>query len=223
MASFYTTVSRIGQLAGGLDVAQKTKAKEIAAKNEQIRQFNLGMTKDYDIAKMDLAGKNQRNLNTNLTTLGSAKIRAGGKGNIDLGDFSNIGKLISDNIIGSGLLGKDYYDSDGNIKSDYLGSLSGLKNIIRDRIISSGAQNNLGQIQNIINQSFSQLGPTINQGDGALGFNQKVTDQVTGLKEKYNQSADKPDFINRLRQKLMQDYQSTALVNRIIGIITSGN
>ena len=28
MASFYTTVSRIGQLAGGLDVAQKTKEKE---------------------------------------------------------------------------------------------------------------------------------------------------------------------------------------------------
>ena len=223
MASFYTTVSRIGQLAGGLDVAQKTKAKEIAAKNEQIRQFNLGLTKDYDIAKMDLAGKNQRNLNTNLTTLGSAKIRAGGKGNIDLGDFSNIDKLISDNIIGSGLLGKDYYDSDGNIKSDYLGSLSGLKNIIRDRIISSGAQNNLGQIQNIINESFSQLGPTINQDNGSLGFNQKVTDQVIGLKEKYNQSSDKSDFINRLRQKLMQDYQSTALVNRIIGIITSGN
>ena len=223
MASFFTTVSRIGQLAGGLDVAQKEKEKAIAAKNEQIRQFNLGLKKDYDIAGSRESGLDARNLRSNLATITSANIKAGGKGNIDLGDFINIDKLISDNIVGSGILGKDYYDDEGNIKSDYLGSLGGLKNIIRDRIISSGAKNNLGQIQNIINDTFSQLGPSINQDGGALGFNETVTNQITGLKEKYQQSTDKPAFIQNLRQRLMQDYKSTALVNRIISMIMSGN
>ena len=47
MASFYTTVSRLGQLAGGLDVAQKTKAKKEALAAEQVRQFNAGLSKDF--------------------------------------------------------------------------------------------------------------------------------------------------------------------------------
>jgi hypothetical protein len=69
MASFFTTVSRIGQLAGGLDVAQKTKAKEIATKNEQIRQFNLGLAKDYAIANARETGLNYRaDIANRLTT-----------------------------------------------------------------------------------------------------------------------------------------------------------
>jgi len=36
MASFYTTVSRIGQLARGLDVAQKEREKAIAAKTNRL-------------------------------------------------------------------------------------------------------------------------------------------------------------------------------------------
>ena len=233
MASFYTTVSRIGQLAGGLDVAQKTKEKEIAAKNEQIRQFNLGLTKDYDIAKMDLAGKNQRNLNTNLTTLGSAKIRAGGKGSLKLNDFDNLNDVITSNIMGLGILDQNYFDSDGNIKSGYGASLGTLQNIIRDKIINSGVQNDMGAIQGIITDTVSQLGPTIspinknlfteNTG-GALGFNETITKQITGLKEQYNKpETDQPAFIKNLRQRLMQDYQSAPLVNQIINMIIAGN
>ena len=102
--------------------------------------------------------------------------------------------------------------------------LGGLKNIIRDRIISSGAKNNLGQIQNIINDTFSQLGPSINQDGGALGFNETVTNQITGLKDQYNKpETDQPAFIRNLRQRLMQDYQSAPLVNQIISMIMSGN
>lgn len=232
MASFYTTVSRIGQLAGGLDVAQKTKAKEIAAKNEQIRQFNLGMTKDYDIAKMDLAGKNQRNLNTNLTTLGSAKIRAGGKGSLKLNDFGNLNDVITSNIMGLGVLDAEYFDSDGNIKSGYGASLGSLQNIIRDKIINSGVQNDMGAIQKIITDTVSQLGPSVSPlnnpmfGDetgGKLGFGGSVGEQVQKLKNKYSEEPDKEIFIKNLRQRLMQEYQSAPLVNQIINMIIAGN
>jgi len=222
MASFYTTVSRIGQLAGGLDVAQKTKEKEVAAKNEAIRQFNLGLAKDYDIANMKESGLDTRNLRTNLATITSAKIKADNKGNLGLTNLGNINKLIQDSIVGSGMLGQEYYDDSGNIKSEYLGSLSGLQNIIRDRIIQSGS-NDIGTITNIINNTFQQLGPTIAEDGGALGFNETVTNQITGLKQKYQESTDKTTFIQNLRQRLMQDYKSTALVNRIISMIMSGN
>jgi len=222
MASFYTTVSRIGQLAGGLDVAQKTREKEVAAKNEAIRQFNLGLAKDYDIAKMKESGLDTRNLRTNLATITSAKIKADNKGNLGLTNLGNINKLIQDSIVGSGMLGQEYYDDSGNIKSEYLGSLSGLQNIIRDRIIQSGS-NDIGTITNIINNTFQQLGPTIAEDGGALGFNETVTNQITGLKQKYQESTDKTTFIQNLRQRLMQDYKSTALVNRIISMIMSGN
>ena len=222
MASFYTTVSRIGQLAGGLDVAQKTKEKELAAKNEQIRQFNLGLAKDYDIAKMKESGLDTRNLRSNLATITSAKIKASNKGDLGLSNLGNVNKLITDSIIGSGMLNKDYYDSEGNIKPEYLGSLSGLQNIIRDRILESGS-NDISTITGIINDTFQQLGPTIAEDGGALGFNETVTNQITGLKQKYLESTDKPAFIQNLRQRLMQKYKSTALVNRIISMIMSGN
>lgn len=222
MASFYTTVSRIGQLAGGLDVAQKTKEKEIATKNEAIRQFNLGLAKDYDIAKMKESGLDTRNLRTNLATITSAKIKADNKGNLGLTNLGNINKLIQDSIVGSGMLGQEYYDDSGNIKPEYLGSLSGLQNIIRDRVIQSGS-NDIGTITGIINNTFQQLGPTIAEDGGALGFNETVTNQITGLKQKYQESTDRTTFIQNLRQRLMQDYKSTALVNRIISMIMSGN
>jgi hypothetical protein len=233
MASFYTTVSRIGQLAGGLDVAQKTKEKEIAAKNEQIRQFNLGLTKDYDIAKMDLAGKNQRNLNTNLTTLGSAKIRAGGKGSLKLNDFDNLNDVITSNIMGLGVLDADYFDSDGNIKSGYGASLGTLQNIIRDKIINSGVQNDMGAIQGIITDTVSQLGPSVSKIDknlftentgGELSFGGQVGDQIRALQNQYKKpETDQPTFIKNLRQRLMQEYKSAPLVNQIINMIIAGN
>lgn len=232
MASFYTTVSRIGQLAGGLDVAQKTKAKEIAAKNEQIRQFNLGLTKDYDIAKMDLAGKNQRNLNTNLTTLGSAKIRAGGKGSLKLNDFGNLNDIITSNIMGLGVLDADYFDSDGNIKSGYGASLGTLQNIIRDKIINSGVQNDMGAIQDIITDTVSQLGPSVSPlkkfyefgTGGELSFGGQVGDQIRALQNQYKKpETDQPTFIKNLRQRLMQEYKSAPLVNQIINMIIAGN
>lgn len=232
MASFYTTVSRIGQLAGGLDVAQKEKEKATAAKNEQIRQFNLGLTKDYDIAKMDLAGKNQRNLNTNLTTLGSAKIRAGGKGSLKLNDFGNLNDVITSNIMGLGVLDADYFDSDGNIKSGYGASLGTLQNIIRDKIINSGVQNDMGAIQGIITDTVSQLGPSVSPlkkiyesgTGGELSFGGQVGDQIRALQNQYKKpETDQPTFIKNLRQRLMQEYKSAPLVNQIINMIIAGN
>ena len=222
MASFYTTVSRIGQLAGGLDVAQKEREKAIAAKNEQIRQFNLGLAKDYDIAKMKESGLDTRNLRSNLATITSAKIRSGAKGNLGLTNLGNVNKMVTDSIIGSGMLNEDYYDDSGNIKSKYLGSLSGLQNIIMDRIIGTGS-NDVATITNVINDTLQQLGPSIDESGGGLGFNEAVTNQITGLKVKYGESMDKPMFIQNLRQDLMNKYKSTALVNRIISMITSGN
>ena len=222
MASFYTTVSRLGQLAGGLDVAQKEREKAIAAKNEQIRQFNLGLRKDYDLAYAKEKGLMDRNYATNLTTLGSAKIRSGAKGNLGLTNLGNVNKMVTDSIIGSGMLNEDYYDSDGNIKSKYLGSLSGLQNIIMDRIIGTGS-NDVATITGVINDTLQQLGPSIDESGGGLGFNETVTNQITGLKQKYQESMDKPIFIQNLRQDLMNKYKSTALVNRIISMITSGN
>lgn len=233
MASFYTTVSRIGQLAGGLDVAQKEKEKAIAAKNESIRQFNLGLTKDYDIAKMDLAGKNQRNLNTNLTTLGAARIRSNNKGGIQLNDVDNLDDVIANNIMGLGIIKPDFMDNDGNIKSGYNQSLGTLRNIIRDKIINSGVQNDMGAIQNIITETVTQLGPSIStleepwSGDdpgGKLSFGGKIGEQIRALKNQYNKpETDQTDFIKKLRQRLMQDYQSAPLVNQLINMIMAGN
>ena len=130
--------------------------------------------------------------------------------------------MVTDSIIGSGMLNEDYYDSDGNIKSKYLGSLSGLQNIIMDRIIGTGS-NDVATITNVINDTLQQLGPSIDESGGGLGFNETVTNQITGLKQKYQESMDKPTFIQNLRQDLMNKYKSTALVNRIISMITSGN
>lgn len=233
MASFYTTVSRIGQLAGGLDVAQKTKAKEIAAKNEQIRQFNAGLQKDYDIAGTKESGLDTRNLRSNLATITSANIRAGGKGSLKLNDFDNLNDVITSNIMGLGILDQNYFDSDGNIKSGYGASLGTLQNIIRDKIINSGVQNDMGAIQGIISDTVTQLGPTISPIDknlftentgGALGFNEKITNQITGLKNQYNKpETDQSAFIRNLRQSLMRDYKSAPLVNQIISMIIAGN
>lgn len=233
MASFFTTVSRLGQLAGGLDVAQKEKEKAIAAKNEQIRQFNLGLKKDYDIAGSRESGLDARNLRSNLATVTSAKIRAGGKGSLKLNDFDNLNDVITSNIMGLGILDQNYFDDDGNIKSGYGASLGTLQNIIRDKIINSGVQNDMGAIQGIISDTVTQLGPTISPIDknlftentgGTLGFNETITKQITGLKNQYNKpETDQPAFIQKLRQSLMRDYQSAPLVNQIISMIMSGN
>jgi|11_taG_2_1085331.scaffolds.fasta_scaffold05852_2 hypothetical protein len=232
MASFYTTVSRIGQLAGGLDVAQKTKEKEIATKNEQIRQFNLGLAKDYDIAKMKESGLDTRNLRTNLSTITSAKIKANNKGGLQLNDFGNLDDVISNNIVGLGILKPDYFDNDGNIKSGYNQSLGTLRNIIRDKIINSGVQNDMGAIQTIITETVNQLSPSISPLDnpffgdetgGKLGFGGEVGKQIQALKNQYQKpETDQPTFIKNLRQRLMQEYKSAPLVNQIINSIIAG-
>jgi len=232
MASFFTTVSRIGQLAGGLDVAQKTKEKEIAAKNEQIRQFNLGLAKDYDIANIKESGLDTRNTRSNLASITSAKIRSGGMGNLKLNDFDNLNDVITSNIMGLGVLDSDYFDSDGNIKSGYGSSLGTLQNIIRDKIINSGVQNDMGAIQKIITDTVNQLGPSISPlekpffGDetgGKLGFGGNIGEQIQALKNTYKKpETDQPTFIKNLRQRLMQEYKSAPLVNQIINMIMAG-
>ena len=190
MASFYTTVSRIGQLAGGLDVAQKTKAKEIAAKNEQIRQFNLGLKKDYDIAYDRTKSADARNLRSNLATITSAKIRSGGQNNLGLSDFSNLGKVIEQGIMNSGVINKDYFKDDGSIGKDYMDSLSGLKGIIQDEIINKGiGSNDLEGINKVITDVYQRYEPQIAQSGGALSFNSpQMMEQIKNLQERYVQT-----------------------------------
>ena len=232
MASFYTTVSRIGQLAGGLDVAQKEREKAIAAKNEQIRQFNLGLQKDYDIARERIKSADARSYGSNLATITAAKIRSGAKGNLKLNDFDNLDDVISNNIVGLGILKPDYFDNKGNIKSGYNQSLGTLRNIIRDKIINSGVQNDMGAIQSIITETVNQLSPSISPLDnplfgdetgGKLGFGGVVGKQIQALKNQYQKpETDQPTFIKNLRQRLMQEYKSAPLVNQIINSIIAG-
>lgn len=223
MASFYTTVSRIGQLAGGLDVAQKTKEKEIATRNEQIRQFNLGLKKDYDIAYTKEKGLSDRNLASNLATIASAKIRSGNKGNLGLSDFSNLGKVIEQGIMNYGIINKDYFKNDGSINKNYLDSLTGLKGIIQDEIINRGIQSNdLAGINNVIQDVYNRYQPSIDQSGGTLNFNNSnLMSDIKNLQERYLKVPEKERqaLLNSYRIDLFQKLKSTSAVNQILRII----
>lgn len=314
MASFFTTVSRIGQLAGGLDVAQKTKAKEIAARNEQIRQFNQGLAKDYAIAnaretglnyRADIAnrlatnqnniansqferkfdqtdrnnlneynrniqndkqtqsnwintfnqnkdqynkdynqknkiaiakesGLNTRNFNNNLTTIGAAKIKAAGSGGLALSDGKDLSNLIDTTIASSALLGKDAF-KDGDIKQSYFGALGNLKQIITERIISSGVKEDLGGIQRIITSTIAELAPIIGSdesnyisadGKGLTFGSPQIVKDIAGFKEQYSKLK-KPDermnFLKNLRQDLSIKSGSITFADRMIALIQQGN
>ena len=313
MASFFTTVSRIGQLAGGLDVAQKTKAKKEAVAAEQIRQFNSGINKDFAIAnaresglnyranQSNLLTQNQNNItnsqwgktfnqenlvntrdynfnvneanvaqnnfkNTwkrdgnqwtqeynqknnhaiakekglnsratqnNITTIGAAKIRADGQGGLGLSDGKNLSTIIDSSIAGSNLLGEDNFKN-GEIKQKYFSALGNLKQIITERIISSGVKDDLASIQQIISSTISQLAPIIGSDDtntfsadgtGLTFQNPEITNKIAGFKDVYQQkhSSEQEAYIKSLRYDLAIKFGSVTLANRMIALIMQGN
>ena len=78
MSRFMTTLGNLGLLAGQLDAAGKQKeAKQRAAAEEQ-RQFNLGLTSKYDIAKFNQDQANKRAILNLEGTLGGATRRVNG-------------------------------------------------------------------------------------------------------------------------------------------------
>ena len=223
MASFYTTVSRLGQLAGGLDVAQKEREKAIAAKNEQIRQFNLGLQKDYDIARERIKSADARNYASNLATVTAAKIRSGGKNSLGLSDFSNLGNVIEQGIMNSGVINKDYFQDDGTIGKDYMDSLSGLKGIIQDEIISKGiGSNDLAGINQVIQDVYKRYQPSIAQDGGALSFNNpQLMNDIKDLQERYLQApkSNQRALLDAYRIDLYKKLGSVSAVNQILRII----
>ena len=257
MASFYTTVSRLGQLAGGLDVAQKTKAKKEALAAEQVRQFNAGLSKDFAIAsaretglnyradasnaittnqnnydqknRIAIAkerGMNSRNLNNNLTTIGAANIRAKGSGGLSINDGKNLGTIIDSTIASSNLLGEDVFKN-GEVKQEYFGALGNLKQIITERIISSGAKDDLGQIQRIITSTISDASNYISaDGQGLTFGGTQISQDIAGFKEKY-QTLELPDakanYLKNLRNDMAIKLGSVTLADRMIALIMQGN
>ena len=314
MASFYTTVSRLGQLAGGLDVAKKTKAKKEALAAEQVRQFNAGLAKDFAIAnaretglnyranasnalttnqnniansqwgktfnqtntnnlnqynrnrandkvtqsnwtktfdqnnnqwnkdynqKNSIAiaresGLNTRNTNNNLTTIGAANIKAAGSGGLSINDGKNLGTIIDSTIASSNLLGEDVFKN-GEVKQEYFGALGNLKQIITERIISSGAKDDLGQIQRIISSTISELSPVIGSdasnyisadGQGLTFGGTQISQDIAGFKNKYQELKlpdEKTTYLKNLRYDMAIKFGSVTLADRMIALIMQGN
>ena len=110
------------------------------------RQFNLGMTKDYDLARFNQDQANRRAIYGMEGTLGAAMIRAAASSNnttdqLGLSDMGNLNSMISDSVLnamtpdGQPLFPNDAFEG-GDLKPLYQGPFSEITNMVRSQILS---------------------------------------------------------------------------------------
>ena len=255
LTSFSNMVGRLGMLTGQLDAADKKKKatqakikadaqRDIRDYMENQRQFNLGMTKDYDLARFNQDQANKRALFGMEGTLGAAMIRAAAASNkpptdqLGLSDMSNLNSMISDSVLnamtpdGQPLFPNDAF-KDGDLTPLYQGPFAELTGMVRNQILSGQVQDNPVSINKAINDALGLLSPNITtsgigwrRGDPAanLGFGGELGSLISGFRGKLQSmpQSERQSEIQRFRDALTQRGIAAPVVNQVIRIVSRG-
>lgn len=254
LTSFSNMVGRLGMLTGQLDAAgKKKKAAAEKLRSEQYRdrrdfmegqrQFNLGMTKDYDLARFNQDQANRRALFGMEGTLGAAMIRAAASSNnttdqLGLSDMSNLNSMISDSVLnamtpdGQPLFPNDAFEG-GDLKPLYQGPFSEITSMVRSQVLSGQVQDNPVAINKAINDALGLLSPNVTtsgmgwmDGDPAanVGFGGEMGSIIAGFRGKLQSmpQSERQAEIQRFRDALKNRGLSPNVVNQVIRIVSRG-
>lgn len=255
LTSFSNMVGRLGMLTGQLDAAgKKKKAAAEKLRSEQYRdrrdfmegqrQFNLGMTKDYDLARFNQDQANRRAIFGMEGTLGAAMIRAAAAANkpptdqLGLSDMSNINTMISDSVLnamtpdGQPLFPADAFDG-GELKPLYQGPFAEITTMVRNQILSGQVQDNPVAVNKAINDALGLLSPNVTTSgmgilDGApaanVGFGGEMGSIIAGFRGKLQSmpQSERQSEIQRFRDALTNRGLSPTVVNQVIRIVSRG-
>ena len=254
LTSFSNMVGRLGMLTGQLDAAgrkkkaaaEKLRAEQYADRRDFMegqRQFNLGMTKDYDLARFNQDQANRRALFGMEGTLGAAMIRAAASSNnttdqLGLSDMGNLNSMISDSVLnamtpdGQPLFPNDAFDG-ADLKPIYQGPFAELTGMVRNQILSGQVQDNPVAINKAINDALGVLSPNVTTsgmgiGDGApaasLGFGGELGSIISGFRGKLQSmpQSERQSEIQRFRDALTNRGLSPTVVNQVIRIVSRG-
>lgn len=255
LTSFSNMVGRLGMLTGQLDAAGKKKkaaAEKLRAEQyadrrdfmEGQRQFNLGMTKDYDLARFNQNEANRRAIYNMEGNLGAALIRAAAASNkpstdqLGLSDMGNLNSMINDSVLnamtpdGQPLFPNDAFDG-ADLKPIYQGPFAELTGMVRNQILSGQVQDNPVAINKAINDALGVLSPNVTTsgmgiGDGApsasLGFGGELGSIIAGFRGKLQSmpQSERQSEIQRFRDALTQRGIAAPVVNQVIRIVSRG-
>ena len=254
LTSFSNMVGRLGMLTGQLDAAGKKKKaaqakikadaqRDIRDYMESQRQFNLGMTKDYDLARFNQDQANRRALFGMEGTLGAAMIRAAASSNnttdqLGLSDMGNLNSMISDSVLnamtpdGQPLFPNDAFEG-GDLKPLYQGPFSEITNMVRSQVLSGQVQDNPVAINKAINDALGLLSPNVTtsgmgifDGDPAanVGFGGEMGSIIAGFRGKLQSmpQSERQAEIQRFRDALTNRGLSPNVVNQVIRIVSRG-
>ena len=205
------------------------------------RQFNLGMTKDYDLARFNQDQANQRALFGMEGTLGAAMIRAAASSNnttdqLGLSDMGNLNSMISDSVLNAMTPdGQPLFPNDAFEGGD-------LKPYIRGRFQKSLAwsavkfwpvrHDNPVAINKAINDALGLLSPNVTtSGMGwmdltllQMGFGGEMGSIIAGFRGKLQSmpQSERQAEIQRFRDALGKRGLSPNVVNQVIRIVSRG-
>ena len=255
LTSFSNMVGRLGMLTGQLDAASKKKKatqakikadaqRDIRDYMESQRQFNLGMTKDYDLARFNQDQANRRALYGMEGTLGAAMIRAAAAANkpptdqLGLSDMGNLNSMINDSVLnamtpdGQPLFPEDAFDG-ADLKPIYQGPFAEITSMVRNQVLSGQVQDNPVAVNKAINDALGLLSPTTSMTEGfpvfgsdsaSMGFGGELGSLIAGFRGKLQSmpQSERQSEIQRFRDALTQRGIAAPVVNQVIRIVSRG-
>ena len=257
LTSFSNMVGRLGMLTGQLDAAGKKKkaateqlrAKQYADRRDFMegqRQFNLGMTKDYDLARFNQNEANRRAIYNMEGNLGAALIRAAAASNkpptdqLGLSDMSNINTMISDSVLnattpdGQFIFPESAYEGN-DLKPEFVGPFNQITQMVRNQILAGQVSDNPASVNKAINDAISLLSPTVNfeagdywgyekDGTPSMGFGGEMGSLISGFRSKLQgmPQSERQSEIQRFRDALTNRGLSPNVVNQVIRIVSRG-
>lgn len=255
LTSFSNMVGRLGMLTGQLDAADKKKKaaqakikadaqRDIRDYMESQRQFNLGMAKDYDLARFNQNEANRRALYNMEGTLGAAMIRAAAASNkpptdqLGLSDMSNINTMISDSVLnattpdGQFIFPESAYEGN-DLKPEFVGPFNQITQMVRNQILAGQVSDNPASVNKAINDAIGLLSPTVNFDAGELygydsppsmGFGGEMGSLISGFRSKLQgmPQSERQSEIQRFRDALTNRGLSPNVVNQVIRIVSRG-
>ena len=254
LTSFSNMVGRLGMLTGQLDAADKKKKatqakikadaqRDIRDYMESQRQFNLGMTKDYDLARFNQDQANRRALYGMEGTLGAAMIRAAASSNnttdqLGLSDMGNLNSMINDSVLnamtpdGQPLFPEDAFDG-ADLKPIYQGPFAEITSMVRNQVLSGQVQDNPVAVNKAINDALGLLSPTTSMTEGfpvfgsdsaSMGFGGELGSLIAGFRGKLQSmpQSERQSEIQRFRDALTQRGIAAPVVNQVIRIVSRG-
>ena len=255
LTSFSNMVGRLGMLTGQLDAAGKKKKaaqakikadaqRDIRDYMESQRQFNLGMAKDYDLARFNQNEANRRALYNMEGTLGAAMIRAAAASNkpptdqLGLSDMSNINTMISDSVLnattpdGQFIFPESAYEGN-DLKPEFVGPFNQITQMVRNQILAGQVSDNPASVNKAINDAIGLLSPTVNFDAGELygydsppsmGFGGEMGSLISGFRSKLQgmPQSERQSEIQRFRDALTNRGLSPNVVNQVIRIVSRG-